>query len=149
MAHLGVAFCSKNTGLLLISAVRKSGYLCQAPASEAVYPWPEIHQLSFVSHNKDNPCSRLSPGEQHLLPSSSLRNGLILLFCMTCTQIFVLLFHYLLLNCLTNSNIVATRLYLMSPIASSPLVSLIKSTLWIPPPPSTLYTNATLPSAIK
>ena len=78
MAHLGVAFCSKNTGLLLDLSCEEN-LLLPLPGLSlgGGLSLTEIYQLFPLFHtNKDNPCSRLSPGEQHLLALARvLRNG--------------------------------------------------------------------------
>lgn len=78
MTHLGVACCSKNTGLLLELSCEENLLLPLSGLSlGGGLSLAEIYQLfPLLYTNKDNPCSRLSPGEQHLLALARvLRSG--------------------------------------------------------------------------
>lgn len=78
MTWLGVAFCSKSTGLLLDLSCEENLLLpLNGLGLGGGFSLTEIYTLfPLLSHYKDDPCSRLSPGEQHLLALARvLRTG--------------------------------------------------------------------------
>lgn len=78
MTWLGVAFCSRVTGLFLDLSCEENLLLPLGEASlGGGLSLAEIYSLfPLLSTHKNSPCSRLSPGEQHLLALARvLRSG--------------------------------------------------------------------------